>query len=219
MALDNSLFRGRLIKVSVFSFPDQTVSSDARVSRSRRSERMSPGSTGAAVAVATGVATGGVTVVEEGTNHIAPVEGTFLKRCLIQFVGLITHIAGAAAGDSRLRPIKVLPCARRNASPLSALLCIYATQCTHNRIRLYITERLIDLNKVSGVNRCPDLKTSQGLANEVATLLTTVFVSVAQHYVVQQRPPVGSYPSSLVGQTFLLMTSTVRDGNCEGRGY
>ena len=49
-------------------------------------------------------------------------------------------------------------------------------------------------------------------------LVATAFVLDAQHCVARERPPDDLHPSSPVGQTCLLITSTVRDVNREGRG-
>lgn len=77
MALDNSLFRGRLIKVGDYLLVPAPCS-EPRVSRLRRNERTSPGSTEAAVAGVTEVVTEVVTAEEgEGISHTVPAEGAF----------------------------------------------------------------------------------------------------------------------------------------------
>jgi hypothetical protein len=76
MALDNSLFRGRLIKVRV-SVHRIKLCVLSLASRLRRNEQTSPDSTGVVgVAGATGVATGVVTAEEEEvTSHTVLAEG------------------------------------------------------------------------------------------------------------------------------------------------
>jgi len=86
-------------------------------------------------------------------------------------------------------------------------------------MRLYITERLINLNGTLARNglQCTGLSIFEELTNE-ETLVATAFVLVAQHGAARKHPPGGLHPSSLVGQTCLLITSTVHDVNREGRG-
>ena len=92
MALDNSLFRGRLIKVRVCS-SDRIVYSEPCVIRLRRNEQMSPGSIEVVVVVATGVGTEVVIVVEvEVISHTVLVEGAFWINRLVRFTGLITRL-------------------------------------------------------------------------------------------------------------------------------
>ena len=100
---------------------------------------------------ATGVVIEAATAEEEDISHIVLVEGAFYPNCSTRSTVLTVYIAGDAVGDSKLQPTKVPSYARRNASPL--LLCIYAIPCIRHRIRLYITERLINLNKVRGQER------------------------------------------------------------------
>ena len=88
-------------------------------------------------------------------------------------------------------------------------------------MRLYITERLINLNETLARNglQCMGLSILEALTKE-ETLVATVFVLVAQHCAAQEQYPGGLHPSSsLAGKTCLLITSTVRDVNCEGHGY
>lgn len=81
MALDNSLFRGRLIKVRVCSFDRTACSESPSVTRSRRNERTFQGLTGVAVAGPTGVVTEVVTAVQVMATHTALAEGVFsIKR-------------------------------------------------------------------------------------------------------------------------------------------
>jgi len=86
-------------------------------------------------------------------------------------------------------------------------------------MRLYITERLINLNGTLARDelQCVVLSVFEALTNEV-TLVATAFVLVARHCAARKHLPGGLHPSFLVGKTCLLIISTVRDVNCEGRG-
>lgn len=86
LALDNSLFRGRLIKVRVCSL-DQTVCPDTPlIFRSRRSERMSLGlTTGVVVAGAIGVAI--EVASEEGTPVTMPLTGLAEGALSVEYLG------------------------------------------------------------------------------------------------------------------------------------
>jgi hypothetical protein len=92
MALDNSLFRGRLIKVRVCS-SDRIVYPEPCVIRLRRNGQTSPGSIEVVVVVATGVDTEVVIVVEgEVISHTVLVEGAFWSNFSVRFTGLITRL-------------------------------------------------------------------------------------------------------------------------------
>jgi len=86
---------------------------------------MSPDSTEVVAVVVTGVATEVV---------IAEVE--VISRTVL--------VEGGAVGDFKLQP----PLLQKYChTQETLLLCIYAIPCTCHRIRLYITEQLINLNK------------------------------------------------------------------------
>jgi len=145
MALDNSLFRGRLIKVCIrlrlpnaYPKPPGPQGYSETDECPRIQQRSWPW----------GLQRWLPRWLPRRWRRLSAISCSWKVRPLKVFNSLHkahVRIAGGAVGDFKLQPQKY--CHAQE----TLLLCIYAIPCTCHRIRLYITEQLINLNKVSGL--------------------------------------------------------------------